>query len=480
MACQTRHGPATAIKCLKDASGLRLTQSDWHLLRQKVEDNMGERLSREVINPIEAAPVASDFYDAVMTAAGKPLNPTDRDAFVASLTSGTVTAGTLHVMDEIILNGIPEEITDRPRRGSKSAVLTQPTPVAASETVSSLGVNGVFHMKTDAIVGPMGATEDADVIRSSELVESITDGGFTDSEFTPEQGVEASLVAREASDAMRANVDAIGADLAQRMKDNGISVIHDSLTGTELTPHSGYRYRGWNHEGVQSALAEEIASNRGMSSDSVSSLISSYSEYASVDGYRTSALRERGLRASSFAESVAGDKTLSVKFADRNDRIVPSSAIRGVLSSREAVQAMPEVAASARQRISTLPMEDAVREYVAVRRVERTLTRVAAGVEWDAASKIIDNGLVDGVAGYNARTTAGGEQWDAESLDRRIVPLIADKVGVESSVAFEVIRDFKAVAQVNRYKVRGLKSADIDPEDYRSKTPGKRKLAPVS
>lgn len=477
MACNTKPGPAAAIKVYEEATGIHLTQKDWHLIREEARLNSGGKLSREVISDEDARTVAADFYDAAY--AGREIDPAAREQFITEFAAMKNTAGTLHTIDEITQNGLPKAVLERPRKGT---VATPPAPAQpagsmALVTSESMSANGVLTYSSASVLGPVGASSDDRIKADSALLADIMAGKFPDRDFTPEEGVKASLEVRAAADAMREQADLIGADLAERLHDNGIKSIHDGVTGTTLSPHSGYRYRGWDHEGIQSEVENGIAVNRDLDRGQVKAVVDAYTEYAAVDGYRTPALREYGLRAKDYAEGVPGQRSVAVSFPDRDD-FVPTSAVGAVLDSSKSIAMMPADAAAARERIASLPLEDAVREYVAVRHTERRLTRIAAGVESDAATKIMNEGL-DTVAGYRARTTAGGERWDAEALERRLVPRIAEKAGVEPRVAQEVIADFKEVARVGRYKVRGLKAADLDADEYRSKTPGTRKLERV-
>jgi hypothetical protein len=475
MACNTKHGPAAAIRVYEEATGIRLTQKDWHLIREEARLDSGGKLSREVISPEEAMTVASDFYDAAMKAGGKPVDPIARDKFVQEFASQKNTAGTLHTIDQVTEHGLPAAVTERPRRSGKAGNAKEGQPEGDGNITQNMSANGVLSYSSDTILGAGGVgapeTQNAFAVMSNVANDTSLAG-----DYTPEEGVKAAVTMGAIAAEIKESSDLIGEDLAQVLRDNDIHSIHDAVTGTTLTPRSGYRYRGWNHEGVQSELTSQIASANNMEPEKVAGVIGAYTEFASVDGYRPSALRERGLRAKDFAEGVAGQRSVVVSFGGER----PSEGNWGNVQAVEAnASDMKEVAtyiANSRERIKTLPIDDAVREYVAVRHIERTATRIAQGIESSVSKKLTDSDL-DEVAGYKPRTTAGGEKWDSDDLERKIIPLVASSASVTEREALTVISDFKSVAEVRRYKVRGLKAVDIDADEYRTKTPGSFKLA---
>lgn len=475
MACNTKHGPAAAIKCYEEATGIHLTQRDWHLIREEARLNSGGKLSREVISEDEARTVAADFYDAAHT--GQVVDPAARDAFVTKFASQKNTAGTLHTIDEITQNGLPKAVLERSRKGVVSPAPVAPRP-APSDTLDS---NGVMFLRGDMVGFDETSIARIDGHGIEELGRHSDVLGET---FNDEDGVKAAVSVRSAADSYREVADQMGADLAQRMKDNGINEIRDEATGTTFTRHSGFRYKSWQHEAIQAELANSIAVADDYEVNEVASVMGAYNEYVTKPtGYRTSTLRDYGLRARDFAEGVEGTPSVAVSFADRADALHSRSSVNAVNKHPHVLALITEHVSDSRARAASLPLDEAVREYAAVRHNERALGRLANSVESDVATQMLDRGdspvSVDGTS-YIARTTAGGEKWDTESLDRILVPKVAEQTGVDGSKAHEIVRRYKEVAQIGGYRKKALKALGLDVDEYVTTTPGSRKVSPAA
>jgi hypothetical protein len=114
MCCNTKGGPRAVSELIGLAYGAPVNQQDWHLLRRRTAEFLGEPLRRDIMPTDEAASVARDFYDWVHSQASAPLPP--RERWVAEFTSHKNTSGTLHVLDHITIYGLPEAVAERPRR----------------------------------------------------------------------------------------------------------------------------------------------------------------------------------------------------------------------------------------------------------------------------------------------------------------------------------------------------------------------------
>lgn len=99
---------------LQDTFGTRINQQDWHLLRGRAAEFLGEPLRRDVVPVGEATGVARDFYDWASAGAHGHLPP--REEWVHEFASHNNTSGTLHIMNYLMVHGLPDAVSNRPRR----------------------------------------------------------------------------------------------------------------------------------------------------------------------------------------------------------------------------------------------------------------------------------------------------------------------------------------------------------------------------
>lgn len=133
MACNTKHGPATAIKFYEQATGVKLTQQDWHLIREATEADTGSKLSRARASEHEAATVFMQLADA---ANGDERVPTHKvEDACAQFVKSDNTSGTLAMLRNLANKGLPQSVTSRTRRGSKA---TKPPKSGAGGIVTNM------------------------------------------------------------------------------------------------------------------------------------------------------------------------------------------------------------------------------------------------------------------------------------------------------------------------------------------------------
>lgn len=122
MACNTKHGPATAIRFYEQATGVKLTQQDWHLIREAVEADKGSKLSRARVDEWAAA----DAFNELVRATNKREHAVKTDAAMAQLeefVAADNTEGTLEMLRHLAAKGLPQTVTSRTRRGTKATKL---------------------------------------------------------------------------------------------------------------------------------------------------------------------------------------------------------------------------------------------------------------------------------------------------------------------------------------------------------------------
>lgn len=120
MACNTRPGVAPYLKFLEEVTGEKISQGDWHYLRQHVEDKTGKPMSRERVNVDTARAVASRLSGAIYLDQGVDYGHEDTistyhesfDKMSESLDDGEVTVGTVAVLDFLAENGPSDILTE--------------------------------------------------------------------------------------------------------------------------------------------------------------------------------------------------------------------------------------------------------------------------------------------------------------------------------------------------------------------------------
>lgn len=101
MACHTRAG----VRCYLDFLPKKITQQQWHTLRNKVMEEIGaERLSRSRVDSTEAIQTGQDLMDA-LEADGYTQSEQDRRHIVALTRNASVTEGTVQVIKYLSANG---------------------------------------------------------------------------------------------------------------------------------------------------------------------------------------------------------------------------------------------------------------------------------------------------------------------------------------------------------------------------------------
>ncbi len=113
MACHTRQGPAVFIKLYEETSpdDFKIAQTDWHALKEHAANGSRARVERvRSIRTIRNFLGAQD-NDGLMRG--------DYDDEIIDFVDANNTEGTISIIEFLTDNPMPEEIRDRPRRGSK-------------------------------------------------------------------------------------------------------------------------------------------------------------------------------------------------------------------------------------------------------------------------------------------------------------------------------------------------------------------------
>lgn len=118
MACNTKHGPATAIKFYEKATGVKLTQQDWHLIREAAEADAGGKLSRARVPEHVAANAFMELADIANRDEHVPTHEVE-DTCAEFVKAGNTT-GTIEMLRHLSRKGLPESVTSRTRRSGKS------------------------------------------------------------------------------------------------------------------------------------------------------------------------------------------------------------------------------------------------------------------------------------------------------------------------------------------------------------------------
>lgn len=122
MACHTRQGPAVFINLYKETSpdGFKIAQADWHALKEHAANGSRARVERvRSIRTIRNF-LASRDNEGLMRG--------DYDDEIIDFVDANNTEGTISIIEFLTHNSMPEEIQDRPRRGSKKPAKKAESP----------------------------------------------------------------------------------------------------------------------------------------------------------------------------------------------------------------------------------------------------------------------------------------------------------------------------------------------------------------
>jgi hypothetical protein len=146
MACSSQPGPARAIRFIEEhIAGVKITQKDWHTLREVAAEHTGVRLSKV------AATELGKVRAARALAAALHVTPSQSNDFVHEFMFKESTEGTCLVLEYVAQNGLPEEVINRPRRnrGRQAGIKTAPpddtrVPVIGQDSKPTIvNLNGV-------------------------------------------------------------------------------------------------------------------------------------------------------------------------------------------------------------------------------------------------------------------------------------------------------------------------------------------------
>lgn len=112
MACASRPGPQAAIAHFAEATGVQLTQEDWHYLKKAVAAQWDRPISRKRADSIAAAEAALSLVQS-LDIDGSP----EAEAFVDRFYNAVNTESTVDAVNYLAAGGAPDEVRDRKRRG---------------------------------------------------------------------------------------------------------------------------------------------------------------------------------------------------------------------------------------------------------------------------------------------------------------------------------------------------------------------------
>lgn len=130
MSCHSQHGPQTYLKFIEEATGERITQSDWHAIRQLAATEAGGKLSRAVADPDDSHDAAMELaacinYEQGITFGldgdGDRVEDYRADELVKAVASVKNTTGTIAAINYIAAHGVKETLTRA--RGTNDAPL---------------------------------------------------------------------------------------------------------------------------------------------------------------------------------------------------------------------------------------------------------------------------------------------------------------------------------------------------------------------
>lgn len=333
--------------------------------------------------------------------------------------------------------------------------------------------NGIL-MIGNGTLGQPEYSEEATEFAS--LLENIRNTDSQANSMTATEQVEAAIVARNVLTEARDSAALISANVVDRLDTQKLRTVTDSATGVSLSPIGGVRYSGWQHEAIQQAVGARIAEQRGLPEDAVQSAIAGYTDYAGIDYYRGPALRALGLKARDYAKVNPEPRRTMIKFPDYDDAFIPGGAAVAVRDNQAALEAMPGRIRDLAARVEDMPLDQAVRELASVERSIRSLNKVTISMESDAYSRLAKEGPVSTTYGdYKAYQTTPSDRWDP-TIEPVLISQVAKDKGIDPVVTGIAVRDFLEVGHAGRYKVKSLKAAEIDPDDYRSKGNSTRKI----
>ena len=126
MACHTRQGPAVFIKLYEKTSpdDFKIAQADWHALKEHAAKGSRARVGR-----VRSIRTIRDFLGAQDN---DGLMRGDYDDEIIDFVDANNTEGTISIIEFLTDNPMPEEIRDRPRRGSKKPAKKTEAPAKGS------------------------------------------------------------------------------------------------------------------------------------------------------------------------------------------------------------------------------------------------------------------------------------------------------------------------------------------------------------
>ena len=177
MSCASHNGPAATCEFLTEQTGFSITHDDWHSLRDATAAEMGvdalpKDKAGEMIQYLTADAFARTFTDDEAAIAAF------RDKFCAA----EETRGTVAVLRQVAGHGLPDSVTQRPRRGAAPTQcpacrrfigkLAHDCPSANADQPTANALDAVIdeHVNLDAVVeeiesGQMYDSMFADVAR---------------------------------------------------------------------------------------------------------------------------------------------------------------------------------------------------------------------------------------------------------------------------------------------------------------------------
>jgi hypothetical protein len=364
-------------------------------------------------------------------------------------------------------SALDNEITHNVPDGTHGAVVDQ---------------EGMLRLTATTATSPGHAGTEPETVALRNLTAALRTQDDPQITLTDDEQAQIAVTAKASLTQIRDHISAIETDLVARVDAHNLRGVHDPQTGVAAYPVGGARYTGWQHEKARHAVATRIAAQEGIDESEAKGILDDYTSYASIDYYRSAALRELGLKPRWYATVVPEPRRFDLKFPDWDNEPVSGTVSEQAWTNRSDLEALPAQIEAIRDRISAMPLDNAFRELTSLRHSQRSLARAVAAIESDTARHLSKAGVdtvdVNGTV-WTPHRSKSSVRWATSDVDRVIIHRLASEQGRDPKTVGKVIDRFRGIAHVKGFKVRALSGAGIDPDDYKHTAPGSWRLTPA-
>lgn len=293
-----------------------------------------------------------------------------------------------------------------------------------------------------------------------------------------EDTVEAAALAMDAAAALRDASAEIATAVAQRLKTAGIKTATDPHTGLSVSPGHDKDVTGWQHDKIRDHLVNHIEATRNIPAATARAIIDDYTTYASIAYYRPSALNDIGVDVSTVGTVKWGELSLRIRNEPYQFDAPTPSAVQVVHANRDMLSTLRNRTPLLAKKIAAMPIDQAIREAVAVDHLRRrmsTVANAAAERAHDAMTTAKFDTMTTAYGTFKPHTTAASEKWDPQ-----IETILAEQIAKDTSAPVPTIAavlfETKAVMAVSQYKKKGLRAANIEPAEWFKVSPGNKRL----